>query len=124
MIKEDKINIKLEIGRDKSSDKLNLIVHFNTHTPNFIIDKNEYYWTPTIEEKDLMNEVFDLLNFDKKIRTQKNYSSEQAEKKEESKEPEPVLNEKLNYLHKSQSNIKEEKYDEFPPIKTIEQLTN
>ena len=62
---DNKINIKLEVCRDKVSGKLSIIAHFNEGSPNIFKDKDEFYWMPTPEEKDLLNEAFELVKFDK-----------------------------------------------------------
>jgi len=61
MAKEDKIHIKLEICRDEGSNKLMITTHFDTNAPNFFKDDNGYFWMPTMEEKNLLNEAFELM---------------------------------------------------------------
>lgn len=61
MTTNNKIGIKLEIYKDKNSGQLSIITHFNANSPNVIIDKNEYVWFPTPEEKELINESFNLV---------------------------------------------------------------
>jgi len=61
MAKDDKIHIKLEICRDEGSNKLMITTHFDTNAPNFFKDDNGYFWMPTIEEKNLLNEAFELM---------------------------------------------------------------
>ncbi len=61
MAKDDKIHIKLEICRDEDSNKLMIMTHFDTNAPNFFKDNNGYFWMPTIEEKNLLNEAFELM---------------------------------------------------------------
>ena len=58
---KDKINIKLEVYRDNTSGKLTIMAHFNEKAPNVHIDKNEYSWIPTVEEKNLLTEAFELI---------------------------------------------------------------
>jgi len=54
------VNIKLELTRDDNG-KMRLVAHFNSKAPNIFIDKNEYVWMPTNEEKDLINEAFGFI---------------------------------------------------------------
>ena len=53
MTKDNKINIKLEVCKDKTSGKLSITAHFNSSAPNVIQNKDGFFWMPTIEEKDL-----------------------------------------------------------------------
>lgn len=53
--------IKLEVCRDNATGKLMIMAHFNKDASNVIIDKNEYVWMPTIEEKNLIDEAFSFL---------------------------------------------------------------
>ena len=41
MTKDDKINIKLEVCRDKTSGKLLIIAHFDENAPNVSKDKKD-----------------------------------------------------------------------------------
>ena len=59
----DKIHIKLELCKDKSSG-LTIITHFNPDAPNFIKEGEGYYWMPTEKERALLNEAFDLISTD------------------------------------------------------------
>ena len=61
MAKDDKIHIKLEICRDEASKKLMIMTHFDNNAPNFFKDDDGYFWMPTIEEKNLINEAFELM---------------------------------------------------------------
>ena len=61
MAKDDKIYMKLEICRDEASNKLMIMTHFDTNTPNFFKDDDGYFWMPTMEEKNFLNEVFELM---------------------------------------------------------------
>ena len=59
--KDDKVNIKLEVCRDRTSNKLSIMAHFNDNAPNIFKENGEYYWIPTQEEKRLLNEAFELV---------------------------------------------------------------
>ena len=61
MTKDNKVSIKLEVLRDNSSGKLRIIAHFDEKAPNIIKDQDTYFWMPTIEEKDLINEAFQMM---------------------------------------------------------------
>jgi hypothetical protein len=61
MTKENKVSIKLEVVRDKSSGDLTIVAHFDSKAPNVRVDKNEYIWMPTVDERDLINEAFNFL---------------------------------------------------------------
>jgi len=61
MAKDKKVNIKLEVVRDSSSGNLSILAHFDSKAPNVRIDKNEYIWMPTLEERDLINDAFQFL---------------------------------------------------------------
>jgi hypothetical protein len=63
IIKDDKINIKIEVCRDKTSDKLSIMAHFCDDAPNIFKENGEYFWIPTPEEKELLNEAFELVQF-------------------------------------------------------------
>ena len=58
MPKDNKISIKLEVCRDKTSNKLIITAHFDSKADNIFIDKDSYAWMPTIEERDLLNDAF------------------------------------------------------------------
>jgi len=59
--KDDKVNIKLEVCRDRTSNKLSIMAHFNDNAPNIFKENGEYFWIPTQEEKRLLNEAFELV---------------------------------------------------------------
>jgi hypothetical protein len=59
--KSDKINIKLEVCKLKDSNGLQILARFRDDAPNFFKDADGYYWIPTIEERDFINEAFNLV---------------------------------------------------------------
>jgi len=61
MDKNENIHIKLEISRDPSTGALNLMTRFDANAPNFIKDDNGFSWSPTKEEREFLNEAFDLV---------------------------------------------------------------
>jgi len=61
MEKNENIHIKLEIGRDPNTGSLNIMTRFDTNAPNFKKDENGFSWSPTKEERELINEAFDMI---------------------------------------------------------------
>lgn len=93
MSKEDNVYIKLELNRNSDSGKIDILARFDNKAPNVVVEKNEYFWMPTIEEKDLLNEAFGLLP---NSGSSKSYRSESITKSKPSspqKEPEPKVEE-------------------------------
>lgn len=95
MPKDKNVNIKLELDRD-AKGKLRIVAHFNSKAPNIFINKNEYVWMPTLEEKDLINEAFNFMpsnassNSSKTLSTDKTEDEAKKETKiEQEPEPEP-----------------------------------
>jgi len=64
MAKNDKINIRLEIFKEKNSGKLSIRAHFDSNAPNVAMDSDGYFWIPTYEEKEFINEAFQLIPTD------------------------------------------------------------
>jgi len=61
MVKDGSIYIKIEITRDKKNNNLNIVTRLDKNAPNVFEDKDGLYWIPTQEEKDLLNDSFDLM---------------------------------------------------------------
>jgi len=61
MNKNENIHIKIEISKDPSTGHLNLMTRFNQNAPNFDRDENGFSWAPTPEEREFLNEAFNLL---------------------------------------------------------------
>jgi hypothetical protein len=61
MDKNENIHIKLEISRDPNTGALNLMTRFDPDAPNFIKDENGFSWSPTREEREFLNEAFDMI---------------------------------------------------------------
>jgi hypothetical protein len=61
MDKNQNIHIKLEIGRDPSTGKLNIMTKFDPNAPNFEKDDEGFSWSPTPEEREFLNEAFDMV---------------------------------------------------------------
>lgn len=115
MPKDEKVNIKLEVCRDKTSGKLSIIAHFNSNAPNIYQQKDGYYWMPTSEEKDLLNEAFDLMPVDGGIITTEK-PSPKTEIKEEKPEIEPVIEEEIKVTAGTNSDEEKTKTVDLPPL--------
>ena len=61
MDKNENIHIRLEISRDPLTGQLNLMTRFDPSAPNFIKDENGFSWSPTKEEREFLNEAFELI---------------------------------------------------------------
>lgn len=61
MEKNENIHIKLEISRNPSTGKLNLMTKFDPNAPNFIKEEDGFSWSPTPEERAFLNEAFDMV---------------------------------------------------------------
>jgi len=61
MDKNENIHIKLEISRDPMTGHLNIMTRFDPNAPNFVKDENGFSWSPTREEREFLNEAFDLV---------------------------------------------------------------
>ncbi len=61
MDKNENIYIKLEISRDPMTGHLNLMTRFDQNAPNFIKDEDGFSWSPTKEEREFLNEAFDMI---------------------------------------------------------------
>lgn len=61
MQKNENIHIRLEIGKDPTSGELHLMTRFDTNAPNFIKDENGFRWCPTSEEREFLNEAFEMV---------------------------------------------------------------
>jgi len=61
MEKNENIHIKLEIGRDPNSGQLNILTKFDPSAPNFTKDETGYSWSPTKEEREFLNEAFEMI---------------------------------------------------------------
>jgi hypothetical protein len=61
MDKNEKIHIRLEISRDPMSRELTILTRFDPNAPNFTKDENGFNWCPTSEEREFLNEAFDMI---------------------------------------------------------------
>ena len=87
MTKNDKINIRIEVYKDKNTGRLLIRTHFDSNAPNVITDSQGYVWMPTIEEKEFINEAFQLFPME-------TYSpnKEKPQRTEENLEIKPTVN--------------------------------
>ncbi len=61
MSKDENIHIKLEICRNPASGKLGLIARFDPNSPNFSKEENGFSWSPTTDEREFLNEAFEMI---------------------------------------------------------------
>jgi len=61
MDKNENVYIKLEIGRDPETGQLNIMTKFDPNAPNFIKDETGFSWSPTKEEREFLNEAFEMI---------------------------------------------------------------
>jgi len=61
MEKNENIFIRLEISKDPLTGQLNLMTKFDPTAPNFIKDENGFSWAPTKEEREFINQAFELI---------------------------------------------------------------
>ena len=87
MSKDDNSHIKLELNKNNSSGKIDIVAHFKNDAPNVIIENGEYVWLPTIEEKDLLNEAFSLLSSKSSHTVQPKTDTSSSKTKEEPSPP-------------------------------------
>jgi len=97
MVKNNNINIRIEVCKNSFSGKLSIKAHFDSNAPNVSMDKDGYVWTPTLEEKEFINEAFQLIpvdnfvaNKEKTLRTEENFETKPVaplSKFEKQKEP-------------------------------------
>lgn len=108
LIKDDKINIKLELFKDRFSNKFSILTHFNQNAPNIQKDDEGFIWVPTIEERDLINDAFKLLSLDdyfNKIKT----SPQTIEDTEKLIQPSQTESKNKQEISENNSSIKKEK---------------
>ena len=61
MDKDENIHIRLEISKDPTSRELTILTRFDPDAPNFTKDENGFNWWPTPEEREFLNEAFDMI---------------------------------------------------------------
>jgi hypothetical protein len=131
MTNNDNISIKLELNKDKTTGKLAITARFNSNAKNVKIENGNYFWMPTIEEKDLINEAFDTFYGKAPPTTThtpepKNTESTTTVKStvdsilNKQKEEEPIKEEPIKEEPIKEELIKEEPIKEEPPETIIE----
>lgn len=123
MTKNDKIHIKLEICKDETSNELKIMTHFDSAAPNFFKDKDSYLWMPTVEEKDFINEAFELMSIDKIISPPEKTPQEPPETKETTEPPAEKEEEKPKIIPSPFGKKREKKPVELPPVEKTEDET-
>jgi len=120
MAKNDKIHIKLEICKDESSNELKILTHFDSDAPNFFKDKDSYLWMPTVEEKDFINEAFELMPLEKITSPLEKTPQEPPETKATPEPPIEKEEEKPKIITSPFGKKKEEKTVESPLVEKTE----
>lgn len=110
---DNKIHIKVELSRDNSG-KLALTTIFDEKAPNFSKDEEGYYWTPTVEEKDFINEAFELLPATKTKISQSKTDSKPAAPKVEKPPVEPEIKNEMEPAIISSVDVEIKKPEETP----------
>jgi len=97
MTEQNKPDIRLELIRDKSTGNLAILAHFDSKAKNVFLDldKNEYFWIPTVEEKDLLNDTFNFFSSRHKLKEVENKETEIKASLPEKIPPEESLYEKI-----------------------------
>ena len=56
------ISIKLELCRDKFTNSLSIVTHFDPNAPNFYNENGKFFWVPTPDEVALLKDATDLID--------------------------------------------------------------
>ena len=75
MAKNENIFVKLQIEKDQNSGDLTLNIQFDKNAPNFINDKNEIRWSPTLAEIDFIEETFEMISHRKSQSSNRQYTA-------------------------------------------------
>ena len=124
MNKDDKIYIRLEIRKDKNSDELTIMTHFDSNAPNFSKDKDGYFWMSTLEERNFINEAFELIptNNIKSLSPEKPMTKPLEEEKLAAPKPQINIEDKKPEKIRSPFESKVgEKPTDLPPLKKREE---
>lgn len=112
MSKDEKINFKLEVFKDKNSGKLSIMAHFDKSAPNIYKDKENFLWAPTVEEKDFLYEAFKMIPEGSPTPPSKDYDSKSEETKETDDTSEQEKPEEVEYSSETQLPEKDTKTTE------------
>lgn len=124
MDKDDKIHVRLEICKDENSDELTIMTHFDSNAPNFSEDKDGYFWMPTLEERNFINEAFELISTTNIKSLSPEKPMVKPPKEEKLAVPEPQFNIEDKKPEKIQSPFEskaEKKPADLPPLKKGEE---
>ncbi|MBN2603847.1 MAG: hypothetical protein JXA91_06935 [Candidatus Thermoplasmatota archaeon] len=56
------ISIKLELCRDKFTNSLSIVTHFDPNAPNFYNENGKFFWVPTPDEVAFLKDATDLID--------------------------------------------------------------
>jgi hypothetical protein len=62
MTDNSNIAIKLELCKDKFTNNLSIVTHFDPNAPNFYNENGKFFWVPTPDEVAFLKEATDLLD--------------------------------------------------------------
>lgn len=62
MDRNENIHIRLEISKNPNTGSINLMTRFDPNAPNITQDEKGFRWFPTQEERDFLNEAFDMIS--------------------------------------------------------------
>ncbi|UCF50063.1 MAG: hypothetical protein JSU91_00870 [Thermoplasmatales archaeon] len=121
MTKDNKINLKLEVYKDKNSGKLSIKAHFDKSAPNIYKEKESFLWVPTIEEKDFLNEAFKMMpeGMNASLPKDKNSKSEEPKVTEDTSKPETP--DKIEELFEEQPSTEDKDTTEKTPDEVVEE---
>jgi len=116
MNKNNKIHIRIELCKDEDSGNITLMTYFDPNAPNFSQDNKGFYWLPTHEEKDFLNDVFEIFpEFEMKSpHAEKMIKESLEQKKDNPVVTEPPINMERRELEKTMTEPLEKK-DLTPP---------
>ena len=120
MHKDEKIKIKLEVCKDKTSGKLSILAHFNSTASNVYEDKDGYSWVPTVEEKNFLSEAFELIPKDAYY-SSTNKTSEKSEIDNEVKHTPETNNQEEFKPPSFEKSDEDQKSTELPPTDKTEE---
>ncbi len=124
MAKDDKINLKLEVFRDKNSGKLSLMAHFDKSAPNIYKEKEDFLWVPTVEEKDFLYEAFKMMPEGSTFSPSKDNISKLEELKETEDTSEREIAKEIQELSEEQPTIKDKDQTEETTDEKLEELSS
>ncbi len=124
MTKDDKINLKLEVFKDKNSGKLLLMAHFDKSAPNIYKEKENFLWVPTVEEKDFLYEAFRMMPEGSNVSPSKDNNSKSEEPKETEDTSEPEIAKEIEESSEEQPSTKDTDTAEKTTDEKLEKLSS